>query len=62
MIYNPYHVDYVIAPIDSLRDSVTCGYANTAVDHDAFVRQAMAYLDYEGERIYSLSSPPGVGP
>lgn len=56
VVYNPYHVDYVIAPYDSLRDSVVCGYANTAVDRDGFVRQAMAYLDYEGETVYSLSS------
>lgn len=55
-VYNPYHVDYVIEPYEELRDSVICGYANTAVDRDGFVRQAMAYLDYEGERVYSLSS------
>ena len=56
MAYNPYYVDYVIEPYEELKDSVICGYANTAVDHDGFVRQAMAYLDHEGERIYSLSS------
>lgn len=55
-VYNPYYVDYVIEPYKELKDSVICGYANTAVDRDGFVRQAMAYLDYEGERIYSLSS------
>lgn len=55
-VYNPYHVDYVIEPYKELKDSVICGYANTAVDRDGLVRQAMAYLDYEGERIYSLSS------
>ncbi len=54
--YNPYHVEYVIAPYDSLRDQVTVGYANTAVDRDGVVRQAMACIDYEGERVYSLSS------
>lgn len=56
MTYNPYYVDYVIEPYEKLKDSVICGYANTAVDRDGFVRQAMAYLDHEGERIYSLSS------
>lgn len=55
-IYNPYHVDYVIAPYEELRESVSCGYANTMVDGDGYVRQAMAYLDYEGQRVYSLSS------
>lgn len=54
--YNPYHVDYVIEPYQSLRDSAVSGYANTTVDADGYVRQAMAYIDYEGERAYSLSS------
>ncbi len=54
--YNPYHVDYVIAPYESLESSVTCGFANTFVDSDGYVRQAMAYFDKEGERIYSLSA------
>lgn len=56
IIYNPYHVDYVIEPYDSLQDEVICGFANTFVDEDGYVRQAMAYLDYEGARTYSLSS------
>ncbi|MDE6405330.1 MAG: adenylate/guanylate cyclase domain-containing protein [Lachnospiraceae bacterium] len=55
-VYNPYHVDYVIEPYDSLRNEVICGFANTFVDTDGYVRQAMAYLDYEGVRAYSLSS------
>lgn len=55
-VYNPYHVDYVIEPYDSLKNAVMCGFANTFVDTDGYVRQAMAYLDYEGERAYSLSS------
>lgn len=54
--YNPYHVDHLIEPYDSLRNAVMCGFANTFVDGDGYVRQAMAYLDYEGERMYSLSS------
>lgn len=56
IVYNPYHVDHVIEPYDSLKDAVRCGFANTFVDTDGYVRQAMAYLDYEGERAYSLSS------
>ncbi len=54
-VYNPYHVDYVIATYGELRDSVKPGFANTTVDRDGYVRQAMAYLDYEGERVYSLA-------
>lgn len=56
IVYNPYYVDHVIAPYDSLREQVMCGFANTFVDSDGYVRQAMAYLDHEGERVYSLSS------
>ncbi|MDE5938274.1 MAG: adenylate/guanylate cyclase domain-containing protein [Lachnospiraceae bacterium] len=55
-VYNPYHVDYVIEPYESLKNEVMCGFANTFVDTDGYVRQAMAYLDYEGVRAYSLSS------
>lgn len=54
--YNPYHVNYVIEPYESLKESAVNGYANTMVDSDGYVRQAMAYIDYEGERVYSLSS------
>lgn len=54
--YNPYHVNYVIEPYESLKESAVNGYANTMVDSDGYVRQAMAYIDYEGEWVYSLSS------
>lgn len=54
--YNPYYVDYIIDPYESLKKEVMCGFANTFVDSDGYVRQAMAYLDYDGERMYSLSS------
>lgn len=56
IVYNPYHVDHVIEPYDSLKNEVMCGFANTFVDTDGYVRQAMAYLDHEGVREYSLSS------
>ncbi len=56
IVYNPYHVDYVIEPYDGLMSEIRCGFANTFVDTDGYVRQAMAYLDYEGNRAYSLSS------
>lgn len=54
--YNPYHVDYVLQPYQELRENVTCGFVNTTVDSDGYVRQAMAYMDYEGERMNSFSS------
>lgn len=56
IVYNPYHVDHVIDPYDSLKNEVMCGFANTFVDTDGYVRQAMAYLDHEGVREYSLAS------
>lgn len=56
IFYNPYHVEYAIEPYESLRESTYCGFANTLVDADGYVRQAMAYLDCDGERAYSLSS------
>ena len=56
IVYNPYHVEYVIEPYDSLKSQVTLGFANTFVDTDGYVRQAMAYLDHDGTREYSLSS------
>lgn len=56
VVYNPYHVDHVIEPYDRLKEEVVCGFANTFVDTDGYVRQAMAYLDYEGKRVYSLSA------
>ncbi len=55
VIYNPYHVQDVIAPYAALRESVTCGFANTTIDADGCVRQAMAYINYNGEPVYSLS-------
>ncbi len=56
VVYNPYYIDYVIAPYDSLRESVTCGFVNTLVDRDGYVRQAMVCLEHEGERVYSLAT------
>lgn len=56
VVYNPYYVDYIIEPYESLKEGVACGFANTFVDTDGYVRQAMAYLDHDGERMYSLSS------
>lgn len=54
--YNPYHVEYEIAPYDSLKAATTQGFVNTQVDADGYVRQAMAYLDYNGMRVNSLAS------
>lgn len=54
--YNPYHIDYVVEPYDSLLEAAKCGFANTLVDQDGYVRQTMAYLDHEDERIYSFAA------
>lgn len=56
VFYNPYHVDHILSPYAALQESVDCGFVNTVVDGDGYVRQAMAYFDYEGERTYSLSA------
>lgn len=56
VVYNPYHVDHTLEPYPALRQHVTCGFVNTMVDADGYVRQAMAYLDHEGERVYSFSA------
>ncbi len=56
VVYNPYHVDHTLEPYPVLRQHVTCGFVNTMVDADGYVRQAMAYLDHEGERVYSFSA------
>lgn len=56
VIYDPYHIESIIGPYDSLRDAAAKGYANTTVDPDGRVRQVMAWQDYEGERVYSLSA------
>lgn len=56
VVFNPYHVDYVLQPYQELRDSVDCGFVNTTVDSDGYVRQTMAYMDYEGECMYSFSA------
>ncbi len=53
--YNPYYIDYAIFPYEELRESVTTGFANTTVDKDGYVRQAMVGVDYDGETIYSLA-------
>ncbi|MCM1087424.1 MAG: adenylate/guanylate cyclase domain-containing protein [Muribaculaceae bacterium] len=55
IVYNPYEIDYVTKPYENLEKSVTCGFVNTTIDRDGYVRQAMAYLDYEGERVNSFS-------
>lgn len=56
VIYNPYHVDYMITPYEKLAESVETGFANTTVDDDGYVRQAMIRTDYDGEQEYSFAS------
>lgn len=53
--YNPYYTDYVIDPYPALKESTAVGFANTTIDQDGYVRQAMAQIDYEGKAYYSLA-------
>lgn len=55
MTFNKYHVDGVIMPYEALRDATKQGYANTLVGADGYVRRAMAYVEEEGGRTYSLA-------
>lgn len=54
--FDKYHVDGVIMPYEALREATTQGYANTLVGTDGYVRRAMAYIDEQGQRSYSLAS------
>jgi len=54
--YNPYHVDAAIMPYESLRENVACAFTNAVVDTDGYVREAMAYLDYNGARTYGFAA------
>lgn len=54
--FNKYHVDGVIMPYEELREATKQGYANTLVGADGYVRRAMAYIDGEDQRSYSLAS------
>ncbi len=54
--FNKYHVDGAIMPYEALREATNQGYANTLVGTDGYVRRAMAYIDEEGQRRYSLAS------
>ena len=54
MTYNPYVVKYLVEPYEELRENVQTGFANTTVDNDGYVRQAMAKVSYEGEDTYSF--------
>lgn len=55
-VYNPYHVDYVVQPYEGLRENVATGFANTTVDSDGYVRQAMISVDDQGESTYSFAA------
>lgn len=54
--FNKYHVDGAIMPYEALQEATNQGYANTLVGTDGYVRRAMAYIDEEGQRRYSLAS------
>lgn len=54
--YDPYYVDSVLLPYEELRESCSYGFANTLVGTDGYVRRAMAYVEEDGVRQYSLAS------
>ena len=53
---NNLKINSVVYPYDELNDAVRTGYANTPSDSDGIVRNALAYVDYNGGEISSLSS------
>lgn len=53
--YNPYCVDYVLWPYEGLLENVGTGFANTTVDKDGYVRQAMEHVEYQGETVDSFA-------
>lgn len=54
--FNRYRVDGVSMPYEALREATKQGFANTLVGADGYVRRAMAYIDEEAQRSYSLAS------
>lgn len=56
VVYNPFYVDYALQPYEALRENVDTGFANTTVDSDGYVRQAMLCAEYDGETAYSFAS------
>lgn len=53
---NRLHISAVELPYETLLDNSHIGFANTAPDSDSYIRRAILYRTYEGERIPSLSS------
>ncbi len=53
---NKMHIADVELPFEALRQNTRIGFANTAPDSDSYIRRAILYRSYEGERIDSFSS------
>ena len=53
---NKMHIADVELPFEALRKNTHIGFANTAPDSDSYIRRAILYRSYEGERIDSFSS------
>lgn len=49
------HIRMVEKPYEALNAVTRTGFANTTQDRDGYIRQALAYEDADGERIYSLA-------
>lgn len=53
---NKMHIADVELPYEALRSRTNIGFANTSPDDDGYIRRAILYREYEGNRIDSLSS------
>lgn len=53
---NKMHIADVELPYEALLKNTHIGFANTAPDEDSYIRRAILYREYEGNRIDSLSS------
>ncbi len=53
---NRLHISAVELPYEGLLAHSRIGFANTAPDNDSYIRRAILYRTYEGERIPSLSA------
>ena len=53
--YNPFYVQEIDLPYESLREAADCGYANTIVDEDGCVRRSVAQAEYQGIQYKSLA-------
>ncbi len=56
MRFNPFYIDEVDYPIDSIRENADYGYANTVVDEDGYVRRFVPEVTQDGVTYESLAT------